>query len=168
MNMKGRRSSWTFLIWPVSLLALVFIIWISGYLYWQIRISRAIAELKKGPARYTDQLFYSDPDLHEIGSRGVLRVLREWDEALSRGDRDQGFAFACGLQDLLNGASEVSAEAAKAANSYSRTRERPSMEEMREDCREFLGNWKDYEPSFAPWWQWWNGHELRRGYRRRW
>src|SRR5262245_61059406 len=122
--MKVRRSQWILLVWPASLLAVLFVIWISGYIYWQIRISRAIAELKKGPAKYETQLFYANPDLLEIGSRGIYRLLREWEAALDRGDEDQAFAFACGLHDLQRGASEVNGEAAKASGSYQRIRER--------------------------------------------
>jgi hypothetical protein len=158
---KNKRSPWILLAWPGSLLVILAVIWISGYVYWQIRISRAIAELKKGPAKYTDQLFYADPDLLEIGSRGIPRVLREWEQALDRGDEDQAFALACGLSDLQHGASEVSTEAAKASSSYTRSRERPSMKEMRENCRDYLEDWREYESWYAPWWKWWQGHRGR-------
>ena len=161
MTTKGKRSPWTLLAWPASLLLLLFLIWASGYLYWQIRISRAIAELKKGPAKYEEQLFYADPDLLEIGSRGVLRVLHEWEEALARGDADQAFALACGLDDLRHGASEISAEAAKASGSYARLRIRPSMISMQEDCKSYLEDWPEYEAWYAPWWKWWEGHRSR-------
>jgi len=168
LTTKAKRSPWIILLWPASLLLILSTIWITGYVYWQIRISRAMAELKKGPERYENRLFYADPDLLEIGSRGVLRCLREWEDALDRGDENQAFAFYCGLGDLLHGASEVSAEAAKATSSYTRTPERPPLQEMRDECKQYLQQWSEVKTWFAPWWQWWNGHELRRGYRRSW
>ena len=162
MAMKSQRSLWTLLVWPLSLLAVLFVIWISGYLYWQIRISRAIAEVKKGPAKYVNQLFYADPDLLEIGSRGLYRMIVEYDEAASRGDEDQAFAFACAIQDLRSGADEVDGETARASGSYDLTRERPTLDEMREACRENLQNWPEYREWYAPWWKWWKGHRGRR------
>jgi hypothetical protein len=160
MSLKIKRSQWILLVWPASILAILFVIWISGYVYWQIRISRAIAELKRGPAKYEQQLFYADADLLEIGSRGILRLLREWDEALSRGDEDQAFAFACGIQDLFSGASEVSGKAARGSGSYARTRIKPSMKSMRDECRQYFDEWPGYEAWFAPWWMWWEGHRV--------
>jgi len=160
--MKARRSPWTLLAWPASLLAILLLIWISGYLYWQIRIGRAIAELKKGPAKYENQLFYADPDLLDIGSRGLYRMLQEYDEAASRGDEEQGFAFACAIQDLIRGADEVDGESAKASGSYDRTRERPTLAEMREACKDNLQNWPEVREWYAPWWKWWKGHRGRR------
>jgi len=162
MTDKKRRSPWILLAWPASLLAILALIWISGYVYWQIRISRAIAELKKGPAKYREQLFYADLDLLEIGSRGIPRILRELEDAVDRGDEDQASTFSYGLADLQHGAHEISAEAAKASSSYLRTRERASLEELREDCRRYLEDWPEVKTWYAPWWKWWEGH--RGGY----
>jgi len=166
MNTKQRRSPWILLLWPASLLLVLIVSWATGYIYWQIRISRAIAELKHGPGKYETQLFYADPDLLDIGSRGILRMLREYDDALGRGDEDLAFAFHCGLEDLRRGAMEVSGDAARASGSYSRTRERPTLQEMREDCKDTLQNWPVYESWYAPWWMWWDGHEPGIGERR--
>jgi hypothetical protein len=163
MTMKIRRSQWILLAWPASLLALLCLTWISGYVYWQIRISRAIAELKRGPAKYEQQLFYADPDLLDIGSRGLPRLIGEFEVALHRGEEDLAFAFACGIGDLISGADEVDGGAAKASGSYARTRPRLSMEEMKVQYQEYQEYWPEYREMLPPWWKWWKGHRSRRG-----
>jgi hypothetical protein len=60
------------------------VIWTTGYVYWQIRISAAITELKEGPGKYENQLFYANPDLLEIGSRGIGVLLDEYEDALAQ------------------------------------------------------------------------------------
>jgi len=168
MSVKAKRSPWILLLWPASLLLTLGVIWTTGYVYWQIRISGAIAELKRGPGKYETESFYADPDLLDIGSRGIPRMLNEYEDALARGDEDRAFAFYCGLEDLRRGADEVSTGAAKTSGSYSRVRERPTLKEMREDCREHMKDWPEYRTWYAPWWKWWDGHELRTGSRRSW
>jgi len=160
---KPKRSPWILLLWPASLMLTVGVIWTTGYVYWQIRISGAIAELKRdGPARYENQLFYADPDLIEIGSRGVWRLLDEYEDAAARGDEDQAFAFSCGLGDALRGASEVSAEGAMSSGSYSRTRERRTLQEMRYEVKEFRDEISWYRGHYPGWWKWWTGRIGRR------
>jgi len=160
--MEARRSPWILLAWPASLLLLLLLVWISGYVYWQMRISRTIAELKRAPGKYEDQLFYANQDLLDIGSRGMPRLFGEFDEALARGDEDQAFAFACGIEDLFKGADEVDGQAAMTSGSYARTRERLTMAEMKDLCGEYLRDLPEYREMHAPWWKWWKGHRGRR------
>jgi len=162
MSIKVRRSQWIFLIWPASLLLLLFLIWVSGYVYWQIRISRAVAELRRGSGKYVNTPFYADPELLRIGSRGFPRLVGEFEAAVDRGDEDQAFTFFCGIDDVFRGALEVTDAAAAASGSYAPARQRPSFEELKKACRDFRESWAEYREMFPPWWQWWDGHERRR------
>ena len=162
MSMKVRRSPWTILAWPASLLLLLFLAWISGYVYWQVRIGRAIADLKREPAKYFNTPFYANPDLREIGSRGLHRMMGELDDAAGRGDEALAATFVCAIDDLLRGADEVDMKAAVSSGSYSQFREKMTLQEMREECREYRENGAEYRAAYAPWWKWWKGHRGRR------
>jgi len=162
MTMKVKRSPWILLLWPASLLLTVAVIWATGYVYWQIRIGGAIAELKHDPARYETRLFYADPELIEIGSRGLGRLLDEYEDAALRGDEDLAFVFSCGLGDAYHGANEVSAEGARSTGSYSRTRERMTLAEMRAEVKEIRENLSWYRDRYPAWWKWWKGRLGRR------
>lgn len=158
MDMAPKRSRWIVVASLAFLPLALALVWVSGYVYWQIRIGRAIAELRRGTGKYTTELFYANPDLLQIGSRGIPRVLGELDLALLRGDEEQAFAFSCGLTDLENGAAEVDGAAAAASGSYARSRPRLTLEEMRALVKEYQENWPEYRDSYAPWWIWWKGH----------
>jgi len=157
MGMAPKRSPKPALIGIAILLALPFLAWLSGYLYWQVRIGRAIEDLQRHPQRYTEELFYADPELMQIGSRGLSRMLGELDQALLRGDEDLANALTCGLSDLLSGAMEVNGKAAASAGSYERTRTRQSLEEMKALLQEYRDNWAEYQQMYPPGWMWWNG-----------
>jgi hypothetical protein len=144
--MKSHRSPWILLVWPASLIAALLILWISGYLYWQVRISRAIAELQREPTKFSSR----NSDLLDIGSRGFPRLIRELDDALARGDQVQAVAFFCGCQDLFAGAHRDDGKGAV-------NRADVSMEYMRKDCKELQTNWPEFQRLFAPWWMWWSG-----------
>lgn len=159
---SARRSAWTLLAWPLGAMAILLVVWLSGYVYWQLRISRAIADLRRDPTKYSTQIFYANTDLLEIGSRGLHRLFREYDDAVGRGNEEEAFAFSCGIEDLLRGADEVGGEPAKLSGSFKRTRDRATMDEMRLESREYLNDWPSYEAGYAPWWKWWKGHRGRR------
>jgi hypothetical protein len=162
MEMPPKRSPKAIFIALAALPLLAALAWLSGFVYWQLRISRAIADLKRsGPGKYETELFYANPELLRIGSRGLPRFLDELDQALLRGDEDQAFTFCCGLTDLLNGAEEVDGNAASASGSYLRTRERQTLEEMRAGFRQSKEDWPDVRTWYAPWWKWWVGHRRR-------
>ena len=162
MTVKAKRSPWMLLLWPAAAVLTLGVIWTTGYVYWQIRISGAITELKKGPGKYESQLFYADPDLIEIGSRAIGRLLDEYEDAALRGDEDLAFAFSCGLGDAYRGATEVSAEGAMSTGSYSRTRDRMTLAEMRAEVREIRENPSWYRDRYPAWWKWWKGRLGRR------
>jgi hypothetical protein len=156
--MATRKPARVWLILAVAVVMTAFIAWLSGFLYWQLRISRAIEELRRGPGTYETELFYANPDLLQIGGRGIPRILGELEDALMRGDEDQAFAFTCGLTDLGNGAMEVNARAAASSGSYERTRPRLSMDEMKTLVQEYRENWSEfYQQVYSPWWMWWDG-----------
>ena len=161
MGMAPNRPARTAAIVVAVLAGLVLVVWLSGYLYWQMRISRAIEALKRGPDRYSTELFFADRELLRIGSRGIPRMLGEIDDALLRGDDDLAFVLSCGLSDLVSGAQEVGADAAAAAGSYERTRERPSAEELRANFQEWKEGWPEMREWYSPWWMWWQGHRRR-------
>lgn len=151
MTMKSRRSPWTLLVWPLSLLAILFAVWITGYLYWQIRISRALADLQRGPSRYFDTPDYRNENLLNIGSRGFPRFFEALQAAVARGDEDQAAVLYCGMGDLIEGAWGDPGQPRR----YSPFLEKPSLATMRKDCREFI---QSHSPDdYAPWWMWWSG-----------
>jgi hypothetical protein len=159
--MAPKRAAKIAVSWLASIPLVLALVWFTGFLYWQMRISRAIAELQRGPGKYESELFYANADLLEIGSRGLPRILGELEGALLRGDEDQAFAFSCGLSDLTSGAEEKDGKAAAASGSYERTRKRLSMEEMKELVREYRDNREEVQSWYAPWWKWWEGHARR-------
>jgi hypothetical protein len=150
MNMKP-RSPWALLFWPASLIALIFLAWISGYLYWQIRISRAVADVKRDPSKYFVTPNYQNEDLLKIGSRGFRRFIEELEGALARGEVDQAAALYFGLGDLAQGAWCEIGQAAEQPT----LRDKPSMAEMRAGCQDFISAWPQDE--YAPGWMWWSG-----------
>jgi len=147
MGMKTRRSPWFVLLWPASLLAVLLVIWVSGYVYWQIRISRAIADLRREPAKLSSR----NPDLLDIGSRGFSRMIGELDGALAREDQVQAAAFLCGLEDLFAGA--VGDDGRGVADRHRML----SMAAMRKECQSLQADWPQFRRLFAPWWMWWSG-----------
>jgi hypothetical protein len=155
-----RRLPWTLLIWPAALMGVVLVIWISGYLYWQIWISRAVADIKREPAKYFTTPNYRKEDLLKIGSRGFGRFFDELESALALGDEDQAAALHCGIADLVEGA--WGRYGPEADRSRLPLRERSSWAEMRKDCREIVQTWSQYKDEYAPWGKWWKGHRGRR------
>ena len=153
--MTSRRSPWALLIWPAALIVLVFVVWISGYLYWQIRISRAVADIKRDPSKYLKTPHYKNADLIRIGSRGLPRLLEELDLALAAGDVDQATGLYFGIGDLVEGA--WGGYGQNADQSRLPLRERPSWTEMRQECREIINTWPQARGEFPPWWKWWSG-----------
>jgi len=86
--MKTKRSPWTLLAWPASLLSILVVIWISGYVYWRIRINREIVDLRRDTAA---RLIARNPPselLHRAGSRAIRPLLEEMNDALQRNDRE--------------------------------------------------------------------------------
>jgi len=133
MTMNARRSPWAPLVWFLSLLAALLLLWISGYLYWQIRISRAVADLKREPSKYPETPYYKNADLLRIGSRGLPRLIEELDLALAAGHEDQEMALYFGIGDLVEGA--WGGYGQTAGQSRLPLRERPSLTEMRQEYR---------------------------------
>jgi hypothetical protein len=147
------RFPWRLLIWPAALIGVVFVIWTTGYLYWQIRISRAVADVKRDPSKYFVMPNYQNEDLIRIGSRGFRRLLDELDGALARGEVDQAAGLYCGLTDLVHGSWGDYGKAA----AYDDLRLKPSPEQMRADRDEFIGTLSQDPEAFPPRWMWWSG-----------
>jgi hypothetical protein len=157
MNMKP-RSPWALLLWPAAVIGVVFVIWTTGYLYWQIRISRAVAEIKRAPSKYFVTPQYQNEDLIRIGSRGFPRFLDELEGALARGEADQAAALHCGLSDLMQGSWGDYGKAA----AYDDLRLKPSPEQMRADRDEFVGALSQDPDAYPPRWMWWSGTRIIR------
>lgn len=151
--MTARRSPWALVLWPAGLIGVLFAVWIAGYLYWQIRIGRAVADLQQVPAKYFVTPYYRNDELIQIGSRGFRRLLVELDGALARGDVDQAAAFYWGFADLLQGSWGDFGKAPL----YDALREKPSPARMRADRDAFVSSWSHSPEDYAPWWMWWTG-----------
>ena len=152
---KGKRSPWVLFLWPAALLLTLAVIWTTGYVYWQVRISRAIADLKREPAKYFETPHHKNADLLLIGSRGFHRLFAELDDAVDRGDEDRAAALTCGIADLVEGAWRGYGK--NVDESVLPFRVRESLSEMRESCHEFAREWPNIRDAYPPWWQWWTG-----------
>ena len=151
--MSPKRFPKAVVIWTAAIPTVLASLWLSGYLYWQVQVGRALSELRRGPGKYASEPNHVDPDLLRIGSRGIPRFVDELDLALSRGTEDQAFGILCGLSDLIAGF--YGEPAARAASERPRIRRTP--EEMREVVREYREALPDLKKTFPPWWRWWKG-----------
>jgi hypothetical protein len=131
-------------VWLVLVPTLLVLTWLSGHLYWQIRIGRAMATLED-PA--TDQA------LIRLGSRGIPRFVDELERALSRGDDRQARAITRGLLHLIAGAYEIQADQGIRAD--------PDRFWSREEMEHAVREYRDMPPKerakYPRWWMWWRG-----------
>jgi len=152
--MKTKRSPWTLLVWPASLLAILALIWISGYVYWQIRINREIVDLRRDTAA---RLIARNPPselLHRAGSRAFRPLLEEMNDALQRNDRElanllfrvSNDTWACSLQpsmDITLGWASTSTDCA--------------LDYLRAVAKRDEALWESERKNYPPWWMWWRG-----------
>jgi hypothetical protein len=158
MTLSARRTPWALIVWPASLIGLVFVVWLSGYLYWQIRISRAVGDIQREPSKYFTTPNYRNEDLLQIGSRGFRRLFEEVEGALDRGEEEQAAALYCGIADLVEGAWGGDGHSPERPS----LRDRPAAADIRRECRQFNSNWAHFEALYAPRWKWWVGSKRGR------
>ena len=158
--MPSRRISWFGVVGVLSLLAVVTLAWLAGYLYWQRRISRSIEEVTRY-GKWMDDYWYRDAELYRIGSRGIPRLLRELDTTISRGDDKKGLLIACALADALNGAEDDDMDPS-VLPTFAPPRTAQSLEDVNALFRSYENHWLAQRHHYPPWWMWWNGHRYRR------
>ena len=123
---------------------LLLVAWLSGHLYWQVRIGRALSSLED-PA--------TDRALIRIGSRGIPRCVDELEGALARGDEKQACALTRGLVHLIAGAYDIQVD-----QRIKEDRDRfSSREEMDSAVREYRNMPPKERAKFPAWWMWWRG-----------
>jgi len=136
-------------VWLVSVPTLLLVAWFSGYLYWQVRIGRAITEIHRQPGTHVSS---ANPELLRIGSRGIPRFVAELEGALSRDDDEQARAFTRGLIDLIAGFYDLPAQ--QANDERSRFQSRKEIEQAVRDYRNMS---PEERAQLPPWWMWWKG-----------
>lgn len=131
-------------VWLLSVPMLLLLVWLSGHLYWQVRIGRALSSLED-PA--------TDPMLIRIGSRGIPRCVDELEAALARGDEKRARALTRGLIHLIAGAYEVPVHF-QLKEDLDRV---SSREQMENAVREYRNMAPKERAKYPAWWMWWRG-----------
>ena len=90
---------WIVLGCAASVPAALLLIWLLGYLYWNLKIAWAISEIQQ-EAR-TQTLLSASYSSRLVGAEGraIPRLLREFQEALARKDRNLALALSWELRD---------------------------------------------------------------------
>jgi hypothetical protein len=157
------KSSWKALAWSAAgFAALAALVWMGSFLYWHVRITRAIASWEKElPARraFSSGRYYSVPAdvarvMYSAGCRGFPYVVA----ALDRSDGNPEFqeSLMRYLVPALCGPGPYSDETTRVLSERSQR-------------WEFIAEGLDFErreklADFKAWWQE-NGHKYHRGWR---
>jgi hypothetical protein len=133
-------------IWLVSVPTLLLVVWLSGHLYWQVRIGRAISALQDPD---------TDQKLVRIGTRGFPQFVDALERALARNDEKRARALTRGLVHLIAGAFDANSPAdQRILQDLPRFQSREEMERIVREYRDLPAK---HPGRFPPWWMWWKG-----------
>jgi hypothetical protein len=144
------------LAWASVPLAIV-LGWAAGYVYWQIEITRSLADLKREAATVpfpeTWGPFRSRYRLFRAGSRAIPRILEEEEAALASGDREVAIVLSWALIATYQ-------EANYPNNPWPELKDYPKdtpLSTLRADFPETLAWWAERRSAYPPGWKWWRG-----------
>lgn len=152
MNMKPGRSPWTLLLGPASLIALLFLIWTFGYLYWELRIRREIPDLQRDTRIKLVANEPPSPFLHAAGSRALPALLRAMDDAVQREDRqiaDLLYRVHCDAYTNTYGSDSFLG--------WDLAAKTDSLDFLRSALESDRKLWEKQKHHDPPWWMWWSG-----------
>jgi hypothetical protein len=155
--MSGKRRFWTFLAWAICIPTALLLLWSAGFLYWRLRMARALADLQRETEARMDVMNPPPSLFSPAGSRAIPYLLRELRDAISRGDRK----IAIVLYREVVFAAEA-AEAQASPKSRQRTRHSlipnsSSIDHLQRVLEETQRWWVREQADFPPSWMWWEG-----------
>jgi len=135
-------------------LAAILLIWVIGYLYWQIRIGREIRDLRRNASTLLTAKEPPSEVLRKSGSRAFPTLLRELDEAAHRGDIEAANLFYRVLVDVRICSLEKSWDS---TFGWDTTPGTLSLEYLRRLSEYEEKRWRFFQERYPPWWMWWDG-----------
>lgn len=144
--MPPKRSAWVGLAWAASLLGTLALVWFSGFMYWHLRITRLRSDLefKTGPGY--------KPRLIAAGSRAVPYLLPQFENAVSRNDREAAIVYFWELSYAIDFADDN-----VGVGNADTVRADATMESLH-DLPAEARLWQNLNrENYPPWWMWWTG-----------
>jgi len=143
--------------WATSISVALLLTWSLGFLYWHLKIDRALAEIREEARTHTGISTSYVSRLVGAERRAIPRLLREFKEALARKDRNLAQALCWELRDAWEGAD--SRDDGDILRSYHGPRldDNASLEILEAVYADEDLIWNEKHDLYPAWWMWWTG-----------
>jgi len=145
------------LIGAASLLAVMIVTWLGGFIYWRIKISRGLSNVKREVKERLPAETELPSMLYDAGSRAMPYLLEEMRESISRGDVSTTVVLYREFYDARYLATKHKYPEGQRRSVLTGMSSSTSIEDLRRLHQFEEVRWADERQLYPPWWMWWSG-----------
>jgi hypothetical protein len=154
---SATRRPWTVLAWAISIPAALLLIWCAGFLYWRLRMARALADVQRETEARMDVLNPPPSLFSPAGSRAIPHLLREMLEAISRNDRKTAVVLCREFSSTVKAAEAGAFSKNFRGTHFGLIPNNSSLDHLRSVWKINQEWWAREQGHFPTAWMWWSG-----------